>query len=209
MKKHGLTSPYKEKHAAKGAIDRERLKALIAAGMTIAEIAVEVDRSKAAVRHWMRAYGVRTKHERGSRCGTARRQARDAGLLLVTLNCRKHGDTEFILEGRGSYRCKQCRSESVARHRQRLKETLVKEAGGRCVLCGYDRELGALHFHHLDPSNKRFQISNYGITYGLERARAEAKKCVLLCGNCHAEVENGVAVVPLEFVRRATVPDTP
>jgi hypothetical protein len=29
----------------------------------------------------------------------------------------------------------------------------------------------------------------------LEAARAEAAKCVLLCANCHAEVEAGVATV--------------
>lgn len=200
VKKHGLRSGYSDKHAAKGAIERERLEELIEDGMTIAEIASGVERSKGAVRHWLRVYALRTKHERGSRYGTARRAAHAAGLLVVKLDCRKHGETEFILEGRGSYRCKQCRTERVVRHRQRLKQTLVTEAGGRCVICGYDRELGALQFHHLDPSEKRFQISRFGITYGLEQARAEARKCVLLCGNCHAEVENGVALVPLEFV---------
>jgi hypothetical protein len=29
--------------------------------------------------------------------------------------------------------------------------------------------------------------------------RAEASKCVLLCSNCHAEVEAGIAAVPLNF----------
>jgi transposase len=92
MTKHGLVSPYREKRAAKGGLERERLEEMIGAGMTIAEIAAEVGRSKAAVRHWMRAYRLRTKHERGSRYGTARRAARDAGLLVATLNCRKHGE---------------------------------------------------------------------------------------------------------------------
>jgi hypothetical protein len=29
--------------------------------------------------------------------------------------------------------------------------------------------------------------------------RADARKCVLLCSNCHAEVEDGSLVLPLEF----------
>ena len=56
----------------------------------------------------------------------------------------------------GSYRCKQCRLEQVSRWRRRVKAKLVAEAGGRCVLCGYDRCLAALQFHHLDRATKSF-----------------------------------------------------
>jgi hypothetical protein len=77
-----------------------------------------------------------------------------------------------------------------------VKARLVHEAGGRCVICGYDRHIGALEFHHLDPSEKRLELSRDGGTLSLDDARAEAKKCVLLCSNCHAEVEGGVTFVP-------------
>jgi hypothetical protein len=79
-----------------------------------------------------------------------------------------------------------------------MKEILIEEAGGRCVICGYDRHPCALAFHHLDPSTKRMPVSANGISYALKTLRAEAKKCVLLCSNCHAEVENGVTALPLE-----------
>lgn len=71
----------------------------------------------------------------------------------------------------------------------------MREAGGRCVICGYDRHIGALHFHHLDPDQKSFSIAHGGITRSLARAREEVKKCVLLCANCHAEVEAGYATL--------------
>lgn len=71
----------------------------------------------------------------------------------------------------------------------------MKEAGGSCRLCGYDRYAGALQFHHLDPDAKRFALSVRGLTRSLEAARRESRKCVLLCANCHAEVEAGVASV--------------
>ena len=51
--------------------------------------------------------------------------------------------------------------------------------------------------HRGDPSSKRFQLAREGVTRSLERARAEAKKCVLLCANCHVEVEAGVRTVPV------------
>jgi hypothetical protein len=33
------------------------------------------------------------------------------------------------------------------------------------------------------------------VARSLERCREEARKCVLLCANCHAEVEGGIATV--------------
>ena len=79
-----------------------------------------------------------------------------------------------------------------------MKSVLVQEAGGQCVLCGYDRHVRALEFHHIEPSEKRLAISGRGVTHALHKLRVEAQKCVLLCANCHAEVEDGAATVPLQ-----------
>jgi hypothetical protein len=86
--------------------------------------------------------------------------------------------------------------ERVAEWRRRAKRRLVEEAGGRCSLCGYDRWIGALHFHHVDPTTKQFGLARRGMTFGMERLRLEAAKCVLLCSNCHAEVEAGMVELP-------------
>jgi hypothetical protein len=85
----------------------------------------------------------------------------------------------------------------VTARRRRVKQLLIEEAGGQCILCGYDRFPGALHFHHLDPAQKSFAVSLQGVTRSLEKARAEAAKCVLMCANCHAEVEGGLATIRL------------
>ena len=82
--------------------------------------------------------------------------------------------------------------DHVSARRRRMKETLVAEAGGACRICGYDRCLRAMQFHHLDPATKCFAVSQNGVTLALAAARAEASKCVLLCANCHAEVESGL-----------------
>jgi hypothetical protein len=71
-----------------------------------------------------------------------------------------------------------------------VKEILVEEAGGCCQLCGYTRCLGALEFHHVDPELKEFGVARRG-AHSLERLRVEVRKCILVCSNCHAEVENG------------------
>jgi transposase len=193
MKKYGLESPYRAKHAAKGGIDRERLQELVEAGASISTIAETLQRSPSTVRHWLGRYGLETNATTQRRVG---REAREAGRVIVQRTCRHHGLTEFWLEGRGAYRCLLCRQEAVVRRRRKVKAILVAEAGGRCAICGYHRHVGGLHFHHLDPSEKRFALSVGGVARSLARARAEAQKCVLLCSNCHAEVEAGIVAIP-------------
>jgi transposase len=175
--------------APRGGIDRQVLTALVEEGLTTRQIAERVDRCQATVRHWLRQYGLRTKH---------RRRRLVASDKYTVQECANHGRVEFVLEGRGYYRCVRCRSEQVAAHRRRAKATLVKEAGGGCSVCGYDRYLGALHFHHVDPEKKSFSLADLGITRSLEAMRSEIRKCVLLCANCHAEIEGGLITATLD-----------
>jgi hypothetical protein len=125
------------------------------------------------------------------------REAREAGQTTVILECARHGRTEFWV-GRERVRCRRCNSQGVARRRRKVKEILVAEAGGCCSLCGYDRFPVALEFHHLDPETKAFGLSEAGITRSIQASRDEAGKCVLLCANCHAEVEAGLAGLPVQ-----------
>jgi transposase len=196
MKRHGLRALHADKYAPKqSAITRERLEGLVAEGASLNDLAEVLGLSASTVRHWLQKYGLKT-----SRSGWRRQQtlrAREAGLTEITRNCAHHGMTRFILEGRGYYRCAECRKAAVSEWRRRAKRRLIEAAGGRCILCGYDGHPRALHFHHLDPAEKRYTLSRAGHTRNFAEALAEAKKCVLLCANCHAEVEAGVAVVPI------------
>lgn len=85
--------------------------------------------------------------------------------------------------------------EAVTRRKQLVKEILVEEAGGCCAVCGYDRCIINLHFHHVDPAEKSFSLSMH-TTKSLAAYREEMEKCVLLCANCHGEVEAGILVGP-------------
>ena len=40
-----------------------------------------------------------------------------------------------------------------------IKNILIQEKGGKCEICGYNNCLGALDFHHLNPSEKDYNIS--------------------------------------------------
>lgn len=196
LKKHGLQAAGRDKHAARGGLARDELDALVGEGLSITQIAQRVGRSKATVRHWLTRYGMKTHGALGRQPSEAVKAAKEAGHPVVMMHCRRHGETDFWRDAKGYYRCKRCRSAAVARRRRKMKALLVEEAGGACCICGYDRNVGSLHFHHLDPSQKRHEINARGAALAIERLRAEARKCVLLCANCHAEVEAGLAIVP-------------
>jgi len=190
IKKHGLSAANAERHRARGGIERETLEELVASGLTVRQIAAKLDRSTGTVRHWLRAHALSTTRSRHLR---ATGDIPAGGRFTAT--CRHHGLTDFVVRRDGARRCLRCRSAAVLLRRRRVKALLVAEAGGVCVLCGYTGPPGAMHFHHVDPATKEFSIGLGGVSRALERARAEVAKCVLLCANCHAEVEAGA--VPL------------
>ena len=173
----------------RGAPDEELLEELAARGATLREMAEATDRSIATVRYWLDRWKIE-RVERLVKVDPA------TAPPIAERHCRRHGLTRFVLEGRGYYRCMRCRQERVSEWRRRTKRLLVEEAGGRCALCGYDSCVAALHFHHLDPAAKHFTLSRRGATRSRAEARAEARKCVLLCANCHAEVEAGYRSLP-------------
>src|SRR4051812_48560780 len=93
VNKYGLTSAHASRHAARGALDRERLESLIAEGLSTREIAADVGRSQATVCHWLRRYGLRTR--------PARYALRDEPKpAAITRECPLHGYTAFVTVGR-------------------------------------------------------------------------------------------------------------
>lgn len=173
-------------------VDPDRLRDLVAAGLTISEIAEAIGRCPATAKKWLNRYGLHTQRSRGAREFPGQDEA------TIDRVCRRHGLTTFARGSDAYFRCRRCRVESVVRRRRRVKELLAQEAGGCCVICGYSRYAGALQFHHLDPDQKRLGMSRGGVTLAVEQLRAEAAKCVLLCANRHAEVEAGLASVPIQ-----------
>jgi transposase-like protein len=198
--KHGLSSRHASKHAPRGGIDRVELEAMVGLGMPIRAIADQLGVSYTTVRHWLKRQGLTTPRARRL-AETA--EARATGANTARGYCPQHGLVTFVRRGPDGFRCQRCRTEAVDRRRRKIKRILVAEAGGACALCGYSRTLAALHFHHIDPTQKSFTLAARGVTLSLAAARAEAAKCVLLCATCHAEVELGVKRLPFRPMTRA------
>ena len=195
INKHGLVPRGAARNAPRGGIAEARLRALVERGLSVRQIAAECGLSATGVRHWLRRYGLQTQPAHYARRDRPKPDE-------IVRECRFHGWTVFRRVGRaGGYRCARCGPARVARRRRRVKDILVAEAGGACQLCGYGRYAGALQFHHVDPAKKRFHFGERGVTRALAVLREEARKCVLLCANCHAEVEGGVLSLPADTAR--------
>jgi hypothetical protein len=71
------------------------------------------------------------------------------------------------------------------------KNFLIERGGGKCSLCGYNKNSAALSFHHTDPKEKEFQLDLRSLSNRTqERIDKEVQKCILICCNCHAEIHN-------------------
>jgi hypothetical protein len=82
--------------------------------------------------------------------------------------------------------------KKVADRRKKLKEMAIEYKGGKCVCCGYNKCVSALEFHHLDPNEKDFGISNKGKTRAWAKIKEELDKCILVCCLCHREIHAGI-----------------
>lgn len=81
-------------------------------------------------------------------------------------------------------------SERITKARQKRKREIVDIMGGKCALCGYDRNITALELHHINKEEKEFSICARGGFPKYDTLIPELKKCILLCANCHREVHN-------------------
>ena len=52
-----------------------------------------------------------------------------------------------------------------------------------CIRCG-ENHIACLEFHHIDKSEKEFNISELH-RYTLKKIKEEMQKCIVLCSNCH------------------------
>ena len=71
------------------------------------------------------------------------------------------------------------------------KLELIKIFGSKCSICGYNKNYSSLVFHHKDGKSKKFHLDARSLANRkFEVILAEAKKCILLCHNCHNELHN-------------------
>lgn len=96
----------------------------------------------------------------------------------------------YVKNRRAGHTRRFCNSCLIKNRIAALKEKALEYKGCSCVHCGYSGYVGALEFHHVDPTTKKFDISGRSIKW--ERMKPELDKCVVLCSNCHRELHGGL-----------------
>ncbi len=71
---------------------------------------------------------------------------------------------------------------------RRLIAKLKKMKG--CLIC-QENEPCALDFHHVNPAEKDTEISLLN-KHSVKKVKAEIRKCVILCSNCHRKHHAGI-----------------
>lgn len=190
VRKHGLSSAHTARHAPRGGIEREVLAGLVDNGLSSYAVARRLGLSQSTAL----AQALRLAH----RCAPPARQDR-----LGRHAEHVHSDV------------RQARGHSVRGARRRwwpslsrvpLRRSRRSSAQGQASLGAGGRWL--VRALRLLPQHGRVAVPpprsrRQGVPSLLRRVeqiagsmRAEARKCGLLCGNCHAEVEAGVATIP-------------
>lgn len=156
------------------------LENLIDKGYSIRQISEECNKSHTSIRYWLARFKLKTKFKSFKSL-----KKEKFGTKQI---CKKHGLTEFSTGKK--HACRKCAVDAVQARRLKIKILAVEYKGGKCEKCGYNKCIGALEFHHLNPEEKDFSIGSKGYTRSWEQVKIELDKCILVCSNCHKEIHN-------------------
>lgn len=159
-------------------MDRDALVELLGQNLSQRQLADTLGCSQTTVKYWLNKWGLNTKYSR-----------------VDAKYCRRCGENDTTkLRSGCRYICKRCDTQRTLDRFRLYKTKAVEYKGGKCVVCGYDRCLAALDFHHLDPKDKDPDW-NLMKNRAFEGIKRELDKCVLVCNRCHVEAHQGLIVI--------------
>lgn len=88
--------------------------------------------------------------------------------------------------------------KTLQKSRNKRKEEMVYVMGDCCQICGYNKCIKALEFHHIDPKEKDFSF-NKAESKSWTITCEELKKCILVCANCHREIHDNMYTQEIIF----------
>ena len=153
-------------------MNKKQLEGLVEIGLSTRKIATEVGASQTNVRYYLKKFGLKTDIKK----------CNEKNCL-----CRVCGDTDFRKFNRSKNVCRKCHNKNCIENCRIRKKKAVEYKGGKCEMCGYDKCLGSLAFHHRDSNEKDPRWHNMR-NWDLEKIKPELDKCILVCHNCHGEI---------------------
>ena len=157
-------------------MDKLTLQQYVNLNYSTRKIALLENSSQTNVRHWLKKYDLKTNLN----------QFNESEYFC---DCGETDSSKFY--GHSKKTCSKCHNLKTGKTGKNNRLFAVKTLGGKCMVCSYDKYIGSLDIHHLDP---KIKDKNFSCMRGWckERILAEIEKCVLLCRNCHAEVHAGL-----------------
>lgn len=164
-------------------LEKETLIEMINSGLSTYQISKKINKSQTSVRHWLKKYNLETNYT-----NLTKKSDKE---YRICPKCKQELHKTNFYKKKGinfdSAYCKPCTSIQTMERMIDFKLKCVEYKGGKCINCGYNKYYGALEFHHLNPEEKDFNISNIRTYKFNKRITEELDKCVLLCANCHRE----------------------
>jgi hypothetical protein len=170
-------------------MDKQMIQDAVNEKLTIKELSEKFNCSKTNIRYWLKKYDIKiqSKFSHKSKNG----DCVNCGKMLTGLQrkycsniCKCNHNNRNVNDGKGY----QTYQNQKKRGHDRKRE-FVELKGGGCQLCGYNKSLRALTFHHRDPSDKKTNLDIRGLSNRTYSAcLKEVEKCDLLCFNCHMEL---------------------
>jgi hypothetical protein len=170
---------------------KEELEQMINEGRSLNKISRDSGKSLTTVRYWVKKYNIPFNTKNFSS-----QIKKEYGEFRTCPKCKENCPIDQFYNRRGkiggSVYCKKCTTQQVVERTKKLKQDMVNYKGGCCQLCGYNKYIGALDFHHIDPNQKDFTIAHVRQYKFDDVIKNELDKCLLVCSNCHREIHGGL-----------------
>lgn len=165
-------------------MEKALLEELISEGLSANKIAKKQGVALATVRYWLKKHGLKTGYQ-SIRERTFYHMSPEE---RIQHNKKRRKDYyEANKKKLNTNSARRQHERGLARKKEVM--SLLNLTG--CVICGYNKCLSALEFHHVH--DKEFQLDKRSLSNRtLDSVLKEAKKCVLLCSNCHREYHHGI-----------------
>ena len=145
------------------------------------DISKKTGKSLTSIRYWFKKYGLLPKKNPNINSIITKKK--------ICPKCNTEKDIRNFYKRKGilfgSVYCRECTNSSTVERMNLFKSKCVDYKGGCCQNCGYNR----------DPTSKDFTIAHMRSYSFDDIVKFELDKCVLLCSNCHREVENGITLI--------------
>jgi transposase len=175
-------------------MEKTKLEKYLKENKSFNQISKEEKKSLTTIRYWMKKYNLTSKFD-----SIRHKEIIEYGEQRFCPRCKSLCDVNNFYNRRGkknaSVYCKNCTNNQTKERQQNVKKQMIDYKGGKCELCQYSNYQGALEFHHLDPNEKDFNLSNLKSYKFDDVIKKELDKCVLVCANCHREIHGNLIKV--------------